>query len=56
MDLLRVKGLVHFEGVQCPIVLHGVQHIFDPRIELKYWTKGERASMIVIIAKIPQEQ
>ena len=33
MDLLRVKGLIHFEGAQYPIVFHGVQHIFDPPIE-----------------------
>ena len=56
MDLLRVKGLVHFEGAQYPIVFHGVQHIFDPPIELKCWTKDERVSKIVIIAKNSQEQ
>ena len=56
MDLLRVKGLVHFEGAQYPIVFHGVQHIFDPPIELKYWTKDERVSKIVIIAKNSLEQ
>ena len=56
MDLLRVKGLVHFEGAQYPNVLHGVQHIFDAPIELKYRTKKERVSKIVIIAKNSQEQ
>ena len=51
MNILRVKGLVHFEGAQYPMVFHGVQHIFDPPIELKYWTEGERVSKFVIIAK-----
>tara|TARA_B100001057_G_scaffold231202_1_gene231457 strand:+ start:337 stop:657 length:321 start_codon:yes stop_codon:yes gene_type:complete len=56
MDLLRLKGLVHFEGAQYPIVFHGVQHIFDPPIELMGWTKDKRVSKIVIIAKNTEEQ
>ena len=56
MDLFRVKGLVHFEGAQYPIVFHGVQHIFDPPIELKFWTKDKTVSKIIIIAKNSQEQ
>lgn len=54
MNILRVKGLVHFEGAQYPMVFHGVQHISDPPIQLKYWTEGERVSKIVIIAKNSQ--
>ena len=56
MDLWRVKGLAHFGGEQYPIVFHGVQHIFDPPIELKYWTKDQRVSNVAMIAKNSQEQ
>ena len=51
-----LKGYSPFEGGQYPIVFHGVQHIFDSPIELKYWTKDQRVSNVAMIAKNSQEQ
>ncbi len=50
-DLLRVKGIVHIEGVPTPFVFHGVQHIFDPPVPLTGAAQGDTTSRIVVIAR-----
>lgn len=50
-DILRVKGIVHLEGIEKPFVFHGVQHLFDPPVPLKDWQGGDRQSRIVVIAR-----
>ncbi|WP_306115346.1 MULTISPECIES: GTP-binding protein [unclassified Roseovarius] len=50
-DILRVKGIVFLEGIDAPFVFHGVQHIFDPPVQLNDWPKGNTRSRIVIIAR-----
>ncbi|MEO0959372.1 MAG: GTP-binding protein [Pseudomonadota bacterium] len=50
-DILRVKGIVFLEGLDAPFVFHGVQHIFDPPVQLRDWPKGDRKSRIVVIAR-----
>ncbi len=50
-DILRVKGIVFLGGIEAPYVFHGVQHIFDPPVQLKDWPKGDRRSRIVVIAR-----
>ncbi|MFN6977548.1 MAG: CobW family GTP-binding protein, partial [Gemmobacter sp.] len=50
-DLLRVKGIVHIEGVPTPFVFHGVQHIFDPPVPLEGAPEGDTTSRIVVIAR-----
>ncbi|MEP2919231.1 GTP-binding protein [Sulfitobacter sp.] len=50
-DILRVKGIVHLEGIATPFVFHGVQHLFDPPIPLRNWPGGDRQSRIVVIAR-----
>ncbi|MEP1768127.1 MAG: GTP-binding protein [Sulfitobacter sp.] len=50
-DILRVKGIVHLEGVDMPFVFHGVQHLFDPPTPLLDWPEGDRQSRIVVIAR-----
>lgn len=50
-DILRVKGIVHLEGIETPFVFHGVQHLFDPPVPLHDWPGGDRTSRIVIIAR-----
>ncbi|MEO1680678.1 MAG: GTP-binding protein [Pseudomonadota bacterium] len=50
-DLLRMKGIVHVEGMDWPFVFHGVQHIFDQPVPLKSWTGGDTTSRIVVIAR-----
>lgn len=34
-DILRIKRIVHVEGMSWPFVFHGVQHIFDAPVPLK---------------------
>jgi G3E family GTPase len=50
-DILRVKGIVHLEGIDTPSVFHGVQHLFDPPVPIRDWTGDDRCSRIVVIAR-----
>lgn len=50
-DILRVKGIVHLEGIETPFVFHGVQHLFDPLVPLHDWPGGDHQSRIVVIAR-----
>lgn len=50
-DILRVKGVVHLEGIPTPFVFHGVQHLFDPPVALHDWQGSDRSSRIVVIAR-----
>ena len=50
-SILRLKAIVHIEGVPCPFVLHGVQHILDAPVPLKDWPDADRTSRIALIAR-----
>ena len=50
-DLLRIKGIVHVEGMVWPFVFHGVQHIFDAPVPLKSWSGQDAISRVVVIAR-----
>ena len=50
-DILRIKGIVHVEGMDWPFVFHGVQHIFDAPVPLKSWTGTDKTSRVVVIAR-----
>ncbi len=50
-DILRVKGIVFLEGIDKPFVFHGVQHVFDPPVQLAEWPSDDRQSRIVVIAR-----
>ena len=50
-DILRMKGIVHVDGVEWPFVFHGVQHIFDEPVPLKSWKGGDTKSRVVVIAR-----
>ncbi|MEO0989432.1 MAG: GTP-binding protein [Pseudomonadota bacterium] len=50
-DVLRVKGIVFLEGIDKPFVFHGVQHIFDPPVQVTNWPGEDRRSRIVVIAR-----
>ena len=50
-DILRVKGIIFLEGIEAPFVFHGVQHIFDPPVQLERWPHRDRRSRIVVIAR-----
>lgn len=48
-QLLRLKAIVHVAGRQRPVVLHGVQHVFHPPVELADWPDADRSSRFVFI-------
>ncbi len=50
-DLLRMKGIVHVDGMDWPFVFHGVQHIFDAPVLLKSWSGQDATSRVVVIAR-----
>ncbi len=50
-DLLRVKGIVNVAGLDNPVVVHGVQHIFHPPASLPGWPDDDRRSRIVFITR-----
>ena len=56
-DLLRVKGIINVAGMDLPMVIHGVQHVFHPPEILDKWPGEDRATRVVIIARdFDQEQ
>ncbi|MDF1857150.1 GTP-binding protein [Pseudooceanicola sp.] len=54
-DILRMKGILHVEGLQYPFVFHGVQHIFDAPVPLKTWSGEDTTSRVVVIARNIEE-
>ncbi|MCB1390578.1 MAG: GTP-binding protein [Rhodobacteraceae bacterium] len=50
-DILRMKGVVHVEGMKHPFALHGVQHIFHPPVPLTHWPEGDRTTRLVVIGR-----
>jgi len=54
-NILRMKGILHVEGLQYPFVFHGVQHIFDAPMPLKSWSGEDTTSRVVVIARDMEE-
>ena len=50
-DLLRVKGIINVSGMDRPMVIHGVQHVFHPPEVLERWPSGDRRTKLVVIAR-----
>ncbi|NLS29076.1 P-loop guanosine triphosphatase YjiA [Sphingomonas sp. S2M10] len=50
-DILRVKGIVHLADHPKPIVVHGVQHLFHPPVELDDWPSDDRRTRLVFITR-----
>ncbi len=50
-NLLRVKGLINVVGVDRPVVVHGVQHMFHPPATIPAWPDADRRSKIVFITR-----
>ena len=50
-DLLRLKAIINVEGIDRPMVLHGVQHVFHPPEVLERWPSDDRRTKIVIISR-----
>jgi len=49
--ILRVKGVLRLEGVDHPVAIHGVQHVFHPASPLPAWPSTDRRSKIVFITR-----
>ncbi len=55
-DLLRVKGLVAVAECRGPVVVHFVQHVAHPPVELEDWPDGDRRSRLVFVTRgLPRE-
>lgn len=50
-NLLRLKGVIHIEGLEHPFALHGVQHIIHPPVALPHWPRGDTVSRLVVIGR-----
>lgn len=50
-DILRVKGIVHLLDHPKPVVVHGVQHLFHPPVELDDWPSDDRRTRLVFITR-----
>ena len=51
------KGIINVAGMDLPMVIHGVQHVFHPPEILDKWPDEDRATRVVIIARdFDQEQ
>jgi G3E family GTPase len=48
-DLLRVKGLIAIERCRGPVVVHAVQHLAHPPVELEDWPDADHRSRLVFI-------
>jgi len=55
-DMLRIKGILNVEGIDQPVAVHGVQHVFHPPAILEEWPSDDRRSRLVFIAKDVPEQ
>jgi G3E family GTPase len=50
-DLLRVKGLLAVEECRGPVVVHYVQHVAHPPVELEDWPDADRRSRLVFVTR-----
>ncbi|MCC2977096.1 GTP-binding protein [Sphingomonas sp. PL-96] len=50
-DILRMKGILNLAGAPRPLVVHGVQHVFHPPVELDAWPSEDRRTRLVFITR-----
>ncbi|MEA3641394.1 MAG: GTP-binding protein [Lamprobacter sp.] len=50
-DMLRIKGILNVRGRTKPVVIHGVQHLFYPPVELPAWPSDDQRSKLVFITR-----
>lgn len=50
-DVLRIKGIVNIEGLDRPLVLHGVQHVLHIPVALNAWPSEDRRTRMVFIVR-----
>ncbi len=49
--LLRIKGILNVAGESAPVVVHGVQHLFHPPVQMAAWPDDDRRSRLVFIVR-----
>ncbi len=49
-QLLRVKGMLDIDGLDGPVVIHGVHHVLHAPVALDRWPGAGRGSRLVMIA------
>lgn len=51
-DLLRIKGIFALsDAIECPVIVHGVQHAIYPVEKLAKWPSNDRRTRIVLIGR-----
>jgi G3E family GTPase len=50
-DLLRMKAIFNLRECEGPVVVHAVQHIFHPAVELAEWPSDDHRSRVVVIGR-----
>lgn len=50
-DVLRIKGIVNIEGLDRPLVIHGVQHVLHTPVALDAWPSEDRRTRMVFIVR-----
>ena len=51
-NLLRMKGVVKVaEMPDTPVVIHGVQHVLHPPVQLPHWPDDDHRTRLVFIVK-----
>ncbi|WP_142846892.1 GTP-binding protein [Telmatospirillum sp. J64-1] len=50
-NLLRIKGIVHAQESEKPLVVHGVQHVFHPPVPLPAWPSEDHRTRLVFITR-----
>jgi G3E family GTPase len=55
-DMLRIKGILNVDGLDQPVAVHGVQHVFHPPAILEAWPSDDQRSRLVFISKDVPEQ
>ena len=50
-DLLRVKGILAVAECRGPVVVHAVQHVAHPPVELEDWPDGDHRSRLVFVTR-----
>ena len=54
--LLRIKGLLNIAEFERPLVIHGVQHVFHPPVQLEAWPDDDHRSRLVFITRDLEEE
>jgi G3E family GTPase len=50
-DLLRVKGILAVAECRGPVVVHAVQHLLHPPVELEDWPDADHRSRLVFVTR-----